>query len=519
MSISEVINSKIFSRYSDEDAFTKSFAKFLFIISFFFFLIMFTLFFTNMGKAGLVGSLITSGTSCLSASAAMLLIVKGRARAAGILLVVLQSGIIMLSGSMRTPELTLVTVVFFTFPTILLATVFSLGWIHLSVIILFIAALIYNMLRFDISSVVVSPEIIKDMVTRGSIIAIFVSLLIYSIAYVTMRSLKLALEISREETNKSNAKNEHIMTLINTIRNSYHELTGAMEVTEQAIANIFMNIQTEAATIEELVASIEEISSSTSSVEEATKDQNDSVNELSSSINSLSSLIDSLQMFGTDLQNEFITIAKISSQGKSSSGELNEVNKKTLENSGNIQTIAVIIDEFFDKINLLSLNAAIEAARAGEHGRGFAVVADEIGKLADNSSNELKKIQGLIDSNRNDVEFSNSIIEKIIRFIESLNNSLSTVNKKAMDTMNVFSKQKDIQGDMIIRNKNVHEKSEFIKDASAEQSIAIQEIAKSIENTNSLVQENTTNAESLNTSYLRMKNIANELKQIMDDNS
>lgn len=519
MSISMVLDSKLFNKYTDEDAFTKSFAKFLFVISFFFFLLMFALFFTNMAKAGLINSLITSGTSCLSASIAMTLIVKGRARTAGILLVVLQTALIILTGSMRTPELTLITVVFFVFPTILLATVFSLGWIHLTVVTLFIAGLIYNLLRFDITQVTVTPEIIKSMVTRGSIIAVFASLLIYSIAYVTMRSLKLSLEISREETKKSNEKNEYIMELINTIRNSYHELTGAMGVTDKAIANIFMNIQTEAATIEELVASIEEISSSTSSVEQATRDQNDSVNELSASINSLSGLIDSLQLFGTDLQKEFITIAQMSSQGKSSSGELNEVNKKTLENSGNIQTIAVIIDEFFDKINLLSLNAAIEAARAGEHGRGFAVVADEIGKLADNSSSELKKIQGLLDSNKSDVEFSNSIIEKIIKFIESLNNSLNTVNSKAMETMDVISHQKNLQGDMIIRNKDVHHKSEFIKDASAEQSIAIQEIAKSIENTNSLVQENTRSAESLNSSYERMKKIAGELKQIMEDNS
>ncbi len=46
--------------------------------------------------------------------------------------------------------------------------------------------------------------------------------------------------------------------------------------------------------------------------------------------------------------------------------------------------------------NLLGLNAAIEAARAGEHGRGFAVVADEIRKMAINSSNSIKDINGII---------------------------------------------------------------------------------------------------------------------------
>ena len=50
-----------------------------------------------------------------------------------------------------------------------------------------------------------------------------------------------------------------------------------------------------------------------------------------------------------------------------------------------------IKDEFFDKINLLSLNAAIEAARAGEHGRGFAVVADEVRKLAERTQKSLSE--------------------------------------------------------------------------------------------------------------------------------
>lgn len=340
-------------------------------------------------------------------------------------------------------------------------------------------------------------------------------ILCYVLSVVTLRSMNVALGMSRDEAKKSNDKNIYIMELLTTIRKSYEELTGSMGITEQAISKILINMQTEAATIEELVASIEEISSSTASVEHATRDQNNSVNELGESISSLSELIDSLHLFSNDLQEEFTAIATMSGVGRSSSGELNEVNKKTLINSENMQTIAEIIDDFFDKINLLSLNASIEAARAGEHGKGFAVVADEIGKLADNSSSELKKIKDLIETGRSDVVFSNSIIQKMINFIESLSSSLNTAQIKAADTMKVISNQKSLQGDMILRNKAVFAKSEFIKEASREQSIGIQEIAKSIENTNSLVQENTFNAESLNSSYERMKKIADELKEIM----
>ncbi len=519
MHISDIINNTLFSRYEDSDSFTRSFAKFLFYISVFFFLIMLFVFFLILKRIGFAYSFALAGTSCLSSILCIVLIIKGRARPAAVIFTAIQAAVAVTGMIIRPAEIAFVSVVYFSFPLIILSTVFSYKWTHNSVVILMVGTIIAAYLRFDVSKAVTTPEMIAYQVRLGAIMSSSILILCYVLSVVTLRSMNVALEMSRDEAKKSNEKNKYIMELINTIRNSYNELTGSMGVTEQAISNILANMQTEAATIEELVASIEEISSSTTSIEHATRDQNDSVNELGESISSLSKLIDSLQLFGNDLLNEFTAIAKMSNEGRSSSGELNEVNKKTLANSENMQMIAGIIDDFFEKINLLSLNAAIEAARAGEHGRGFAVVADEIGKLADNSSSELKKIKDLIESGRNDVVFSNTIIQKIINFIESLSSSLNRVQSKSVETLKIISSQKGIQGDMILRNKTVLEKSEFIKDASYEQSIGIQEIAKSIESTNSLVQENTRNAESLTSSYERMKNTADELKQIMNQNS
>ncbi len=519
MSVMDVMNKKLFYMYNDRDPFIRSFAKFLFFISALFFTLMFILFFINLPKLGLLRAFITCGTSCISSILSIILIVKGRGRTAGAVFAIVQTIIFVAGLSTRTPELSLVTLIYFAFPTVILATVFSYRWVHISVACVIVTVIIINFLRFDISKVVHTPEHLAYLVLIGTIMAVANFLLVYLFAVVTIRSTRIALKMSKDEANKSSQKNEYIVELINTIRKSYNELTDAMGVTDQAVSNIIMNMQTEAATIEELVASIEEVSSSTMSVETATKEQNDSVNELTESIESLSKLIDSLQVFGSELQKQFTNIGEMSELGRSSTAELNEVNRKTLSNSDNMQMITGIIDDFFDRINLLSLNASIEAARAGEHGRGFAVVADEIGKLADNSSSELKKIKDLIETSRNDAVFSNSIIARIIDFIESLGVSLNDLQVKAMETMNVIQGQENIRGDMLLRNRKVFEKSEIIRDASAEQTLAMQEIGKSVESTNSLVQENTQSAESLNRSYDRMKKIAGELKQIMDEKS
>lgn len=71
-----------------------------------------------------------------------------------------------------------------------------------------------------------------------------------------------------------------------------------------------------------------------------------------------------------------------------------------------INYIVNSVNQIAEQTNLLALNASIEAARAGEHGRGFAVVAEEIRKLAENTKDQLERMNNFTVEIKNGSEKS-----------------------------------------------------------------------------------------------------------------
>ncbi len=97
------------------------------------------------------------------------------------------------------------------------------------------------------------------------------------------------------------------------------------------------------------------------------------------------------------------------------------------QQASKINDMVKIIESVAEQTNLLALNASIEAARAGDAGRGFAVVADEIKKLAENTKESVKLIQGVVTDLNHSVNDSVRALEHATKSFQSGVNSVNDV--------------------------------------------------------------------------------------------
>ena len=170
--------------------------------------------------------------------------------------------------------------------------------------------------------------------------------------------------------------NTKVSSLVDTIDNK-------MEVVNSATRTI-------ANEVEQLTAVSEEVNASTS--------------EIKDKVENLSNVAENHAKEAENIKEKAV---KVRIQGEQAvenakniySEKINNVTKAIEQGKivDEIKIMAEAIAGVSEQTNLLALNAAIEAARAGEAGKGFAVVAEEVKKLAEESGDNVKKIQIIIE--------------------------------------------------------------------------------------------------------------------------
>lgn len=193
-----------------------------------------------------------------------------------------------------------------------------------------------------------------------------------------------------------NKANENIRRLIGVIIDGSNDISSSVEelsATTHEVSSKMNNIN----------ESVEQISKGAQDLSAITEEVSASAEEIGATTNELANRASDATISVGKIKNRSLEIKRKASENIEQGNIIYEEKRaniiKAIEDGkvvNEVKLMANAIGDIASQTNLLALNAAIEAARAGENGKGFAVVADEVRKLAEQSSEAVSSIQGMV---------------------------------------------------------------------------------------------------------------------------
>ncbi|MFW5799413.1 MAG: methyl-accepting chemotaxis protein [Spirochaetota bacterium] len=244
-----------------------------------------------------------------------------------------------------------------------------------------------------------------------------------------LKSVINKVQETKRETNETQDIIYNNLTDIETIMNTYstkiNELASSSQESKTDLDNSYTDLQS-------LTNSIEVITDKIESQSSFINQNASSQEEIYSSIKSIRDNIKIADKINHSLSSK-------AEKGRDSIDSIKENINKLSQFQSQMVEIIKTISNISEQTNMLSMNASIEAAHAGESGKGFGVVAEEIRKLADDSSNNTKKISGIIKNMNNyittSVNATQQVSDNLLNIIDDIKQVYPIINEisSAMD--------------------------------------------------------------------------------------
>jgi len=245
---------------------------------------------------------------------------------------------------------------------------------------------------------------------------------------------------------------------------------------------------------DQVASASSQVSSSSQHLAEGASEQASSLEETSASLEEMSSMTkqnaDNANQARAMMTEAKGVVEKANSQMVQLTEAIGQITRSSEETAKIIKTI----DEISFQTNLLALNAAVEAARAGEAGAGFAVVADEVRNLALRAAEAAKN--------------TSSLIEKTIKAVKN-------GNEITIATQSAFRANAEISGKIGQLVDEIATASEEQAHGISQVSTAVSEMDRVTQQTAATAEESASAAEELNAQAQQMRGYVEELAVVV----
>jgi methyl-accepting chemotaxis protein len=504
---------RMLARYASADYLTQKRAQYLFLydasLGAVLVLIQASILWVSMDRFLMIGMI--TGPLCAGAVISCLFVYYGSYRTGLAFIMLVSMGALMAGMALkfRTDYISFTTWIYFSYALVAFGALFADRLWLVVITLTLVAAQAY----FYLATPGQYPDI-ASQVAKTTVIDSVASLAIASILIILVSSsFRWTIRQTREDMEKQGKQLGIIRELLGIINESSERLAVSAGQMSTTIGDFSQIVQSEAASTEEVTSTIEEVAASVASVGDSTHSQRDSLESLFRSIGAMSGIIDTLKDRAREVSDIFAKIMALAEKGNSSIGQLERDSRSHIESTGQLSAVMSMLEEIFDKVQLLALNASIEAARAGEQGRGFAVVADEVNKLAEQSMGSLKQINTLIGMSSDRERETNENIGTSLGVLRDIIERITQLEKHGGEIFSLVRTQDGSRREMEAIVEVVRSEAEQIIRATDEQNLAVSEIAKSITDMNQMVQSTAMSSGDLAATAKALQVMSAELKE------